>query len=198
MSDTPSSGRFLDIAVIGMSLRFPGAESVDEFWQNLCNGVESTTFFSDDQLAAAGTQPETLANPDFVKAHPILRNIEEFDAAFFGFKPREAEAIDPQMRLFLECAWEALENGGYDAERIAGPVVGLRRQQPQQLLHPPRAARPAPDRHAGQRVRHGQLQREGRARDARLLQAEPARAEHDGADVLLDVARRDPPRAARA
>ena len=127
MSDTPSSGRFLDIAVIGMSLRFPGAESVDEFWQNLCNGVESTTFFSDDQLAAAGTQPETLANPDFVKAHPILRNIEEFDAAFFGLKPREAEAMDPQQRLFLECAWEALEHAGYDAERIAGPGRRLRR-----------------------------------------------------------------------
>lgn len=117
------SDSYVDIAVIGMSLRFPGADSPEEFWQNLCNGVESITFFTDEQLAAAGTPAETLKNPDFVKANPVLRNIEEFDAAFFGFKPREAEATDPQMRLFLECAWEALESGGYDPDRIKGPVA---------------------------------------------------------------------------
>src|SRR5438874_1311679 len=118
-----SSDRYVDIAVIGISLRFPGAETPEEFWQNLANGVESTTFFTDEQLAAAGTPPETLKNADFVKANPILRDIESFDAAFFGFKPREAESTDPQMRLFLECAWEALENAGYDPDRIAGPVA---------------------------------------------------------------------------
>src|SRR4051794_13879780 len=114
MHDKTPPNHYVDIAVIGMSLRFPGAETVEEFWQNLCNGVESITFFSDDVLAAKGTTAETLQNPDFVKAGPILRSIENFDAAFFGFKPREAEATDPQVRLFLECAWEALESGGYD------------------------------------------------------------------------------------
>jgi acyl transferase domain-containing protein len=120
---TRSDSSYVDIALIGISLRFPGAETADEFWQNLCNGVESITRFTDEQLAATGTPPETLANPDFVKANPILRNIEDLDAAFFGFKPREAEATDPQMRLFLECAWEALENGGYDPDRVKSPVA---------------------------------------------------------------------------
>ncbi|HVC19696.1 MAG TPA: SDR family NAD(P)-dependent oxidoreductase [Vicinamibacterales bacterium] len=103
-----------DIAIIGMSLRFPGAETVEEFWQNLRHGVESVTFFTDEELLAAGTSPAMLADPNFVRAQPALKNVEAFDAAFFGFKPREAEAMDPQLRVFLECAWEALERAGYD------------------------------------------------------------------------------------
>ncbi|MBU7586542.1 MAG: acyltransferase domain-containing protein [Nostoc sp. TH1S01] len=106
--------RLKGIAIIGMAGRFPGAKNVAQFWQNLCNGVESISFFSDAELLASGVDPVDLRDPSYVKAGFILDDIEMFDAAFFGYSPREAEVIDPQQRIFLECAWEALENAGYD------------------------------------------------------------------------------------
>ncbi|MCP4699597.1 MAG: amino acid adenylation domain-containing protein, partial [Gammaproteobacteria bacterium] len=109
-----------DIAIIGMAGRFPGAENVNAFWRNLRAGVESITFFSDEELLAEGIDPALLNNPDYVKANGILEDIELFDAAFFGFSPREAEIMDPQQRLFLECAWEAIENAGYNVDGIEG------------------------------------------------------------------------------
>ena len=93
-----------DIAIIGMSCRFPGAGDVETFWQNLKNGVESVSFFTDEGLAAAGVAPELLANPNYVKARPMLEDVDKFDAEFFGISPREAETMDPQHRLFLETA----------------------------------------------------------------------------------------------
>jgi phthiocerol/phenolphthiocerol synthesis type-I polyketide synthase E len=113
----------LDIAVIGMSGRFPGAKSVNEFWHNLVNGTESITFFSDKELLESGVDPELLKNPNYVKAQPVLDNIEYFDAPFFKFSPREAEMTDPQQRIFLECAWEALESAGYDPDRYTGSIA---------------------------------------------------------------------------
>ena len=110
------------IAIIGMSGRFPGAKNVDEFWQNLKNGVESITFFSDQELIEAGIDPTVLKDSNYVKAKGILDNVAEFDAAFFGFSPTEAEITDPQQRLFLECAWEALENAGYDPKTYSGSI----------------------------------------------------------------------------
>ena len=110
------------IAVIGMSGLFPGANSVDQFWQNLCNGVESVSFFSDEALLARGTDPALLSNPNFVKAATLLPDIEWFDAAFFGFLPREAQLMDPQIRIFIECAWAALENAAYDPQRFKGSI----------------------------------------------------------------------------
>ncbi|MCK5522104.1 MAG: amino acid adenylation domain-containing protein [Thiomargarita sp.] len=107
-----------DIAIIGMSCRVPGAENVDTFWQNLCDGIESITFFTDEELLAKGVEPTLLNDPNYVKASPVLEGIELFDAPFFGYSPREAEIMDPQHRLFLECAWEAIENAGYDVERV--------------------------------------------------------------------------------
>ena len=112
----------LEVAVIGMAGRFPGAPTLDTFWQNLRDGVESITFFSDDELFAAGIDPRLLRNPQYVKANGILDHIDRFDAAFFGFSPREADLIDPQHRLFLECVWEALENAGYDPHRFPGAI----------------------------------------------------------------------------
>lgn len=106
----------LEIAVIGLAGRFPGAGNVEQFWQNLRDGVESITFFSDEELLAAGVNPALLKNPNFVKARGVLEDAELFDASFFGYNPREAEIMDPQQRVFLECAWEALENAGYDSE----------------------------------------------------------------------------------
>ncbi|HEU0012877.1 MAG TPA: beta-ketoacyl synthase N-terminal-like domain-containing protein [Longimicrobium sp.] len=109
-----------EVAVIGMSGRFPGADDLDAFWRNLRDGVESIRFFSADELAAAGTPRDLLASPDFVPAFGALRDVETFDAGFFGYSPREAEALEPAHRLFLECCWEALENAGHDPGRIAG------------------------------------------------------------------------------
>ncbi|BAZ70868.1 beta-ketoacyl synthase (plasmid) [Fischerella sp. NIES-4106] len=102
------------IAVIGMAGRFPEANSVNQFWQNLCNGVESISLFTDEELATAGIDSGWLRDPNYVKVGAVLQDIEMFDASFFGFSPQEAELTDPQHRLFLECAWEALEDAGHD------------------------------------------------------------------------------------
>jgi acyl transferase domain-containing protein/acyl carrier protein len=114
----------LEIAVIGMAGRFPGARNVPEYWENLCNGVETITFFSDDELAAAGVDTATLRDPLYIKAAGMVDGIEWFDAEFFEISPREAEITDPQQRLFLECAWEALEDAGYDPGRNSR-VIGV-------------------------------------------------------------------------
>ena len=103
-----------------MSCRFPGAKNIDEFWLNLREGRESITFFTDQELLASGVDPELLQNPNYVKAGAVLPDIERFDAAFFGFTPREAEIMDVQQRLFLECAWEAMESAGFDPENGSG------------------------------------------------------------------------------
>ncbi|MCC5623716.1 type I polyketide synthase, partial [Nostoc sp. CHAB 5715] len=100
-----------------MAGRFPGAKrSVEQFWQNLCDGVESISFFTDDELLNSGLDPAFLCDLNYVKARAVLEDIEMLDASFFGFSPREAALMDPQHRLFLECAWEALENAGYNPE----------------------------------------------------------------------------------
>ncbi|MCC5666136.1 acyltransferase domain-containing protein [Nostoc sp. CHAB 5784] len=115
------------IAVIGVVGRFPGAKNVDEFWKNLCEGRESISFFSDEELEANGIDPTWLSNPQYVKAGAILSDIEMFDASFFDLSPREAEIIDPQHRILIECAWEALENAGYEpasGKGLTGVYVG--------------------------------------------------------------------------
>ncbi|MEL4898482.1 type I polyketide synthase [Crocosphaera sp. Alani8] len=110
------------IAIVGMAGRFPGAKNLDEFWENLSNGINSIEFLSQDELLANGVDPETVNDPNYVNAYSSFDGIDTFDAAFFGYSPREAEVIDPQHRVFLECAWEALENGGYDPERYGGAI----------------------------------------------------------------------------
>ncbi len=110
------------VAVIGMAGRFPGAASVAELWRNLCGGVESISFFTADELAAAGVDPRLLADPRYVRARGVIAGADLFDAAFFGYTPREAEAMDPQHRLFLECAWGALEDAGYVPGAAAGSI----------------------------------------------------------------------------
>ncbi len=103
-----------DIAIIGMAGRFPGANDIHTFWHNIQHGVDVITHFSDEELAAAGVSDELLNNPDYVKSGFVLDDIECFDASFFGYSPRDAEVLDPQQRFFLECAWSALEDAGYD------------------------------------------------------------------------------------
>jgi acyl transferase domain-containing protein len=111
-----------DIAIVGLSCRFPGAGDTEEFWRNLHDGVESITFYSPEDLAASGIDPAVLANPHFVPAGSLTEGAELFDASFFGINPREAESMDPQQRVFLECAWHALENAGYHPERYRGSI----------------------------------------------------------------------------
>ncbi|MGB3534210.1 MAG: SDR family NAD(P)-dependent oxidoreductase [Microcoleaceae cyanobacterium] len=110
------------VAIIGMAGRFPGAETVDQFWDNIKNGVNSIQFLSDEELISSGVSVDEIHHPNYVKAYASFKNIEYFDAAFFGYSPREAELIDPQHRIFLESAWEALENAGYDPERYLGKI----------------------------------------------------------------------------
>ena len=119
---SPKSYSVGAIAVVGMAGRFPGAGNVDEYWQNLCAGKESVEFYTEDELIARGVDPELLRDPNYVKAGAVLKGIREFDAAFFGMNPREAELTDPQHRLALECAYEALESAGYDPESYTRPV----------------------------------------------------------------------------
>ncbi|HYO13132.1 MAG TPA: SDR family NAD(P)-dependent oxidoreductase [Thermoanaerobaculia bacterium] len=117
-----------EIAITAMAGRFPGADSIETFWENLRNGVESIRFFTDEELLAAGADPSTLKRPGFVKAAPVLGDIESFDAALFGIPPHEAQLMDPQQRLFLECAWEALERAGRNGgggEELVGVYAGL-------------------------------------------------------------------------
>ena len=101
------------IAIVGMAGRFPGARDIDEFRSNLENGIESIRFFTEEELLAAGVDPKLIADPNYVKAAPVLNGVDLFDAPFFDYSARDAEIIDPQHRIFLECAWEALENAGY-------------------------------------------------------------------------------------
>jgi len=110
------------IAIIGMACRFPEAEDPGAFWRNLRQGKESIKFFSDEELLAAGVDPELLRQPNYVKAAPVLRDVDKFDAAFFEYSPREASATDPQHRLFLEVAWEAFEEAGYHPQTCPGAV----------------------------------------------------------------------------
>lgn len=110
------------IAIIGMCGRFPGAKNIDDFWQNLRDGVESVSFFSNQQLESSGIDPALLSNPNYIKAKAVVEDIDLFDASFFGFNPKEAEITDPQHRLFLEYAWSALEGAGYNSENYEGSI----------------------------------------------------------------------------
>ncbi|WP_218923375.1 beta-ketoacyl synthase N-terminal-like domain-containing protein, partial [Bacillus wiedmannii] len=110
------------IAVIGMEGRFPGADNIQEFWENLCEGKETIKFFSDEELLSAGISIDLVSNSNYVKAHGSINRIEYFDGNFFGLTPREVEYMDPQHRLFLECAWEALEQGGYVGDNSTNSI----------------------------------------------------------------------------
>jgi acyl transferase domain-containing protein/acyl carrier protein len=122
MEKDMSSEAVESVAIIGMTGRFPGANNIEDFWANLRDGVESVSHFSTEELLALGHDPELIRNPGYVKAKGIVEGADQFDAFFFGISPREAEAMDPQHRVFLECAWEVLEQAGYDGSRYAGRI----------------------------------------------------------------------------
>ena len=110
------------IAIIGMRGRFPGAEDLDHLWRNLAEGVESITPLSREDMRAAGIPDQITSLPGYVNAAPLLGDVDMFDAGFFGFSARDAALTDPQHRLFLETAWEALEDAGYDPAQHDGPI----------------------------------------------------------------------------
>ncbi len=113
----------LEIAVIGMAARFPGAPNISAFWKLLEQGIESVTFLTEEELVEAGIPEETARNPRYVKCKgAVLEDKEWFDAAFFGYTPAEAEIMDPQVRVFHECAWTALEDAAYDPEYYEGKI----------------------------------------------------------------------------
>src|ERR1700694_4826487 len=119
MSERPYEG----IEIIGMSGRFPGAENVEEFWENLVAGKETVSFFSDAELAEAGLDAGALKRAGhYIPARGVLKDADCFDAAFFGIHPREAEVMDPQQRIFLETCWSALERAGYGPTQMQGAV----------------------------------------------------------------------------
>src|SRR3974390_1136434 len=118
----PSETRTEPIAIIGMSGRFPGANDIDELWTNVANGVESIAILTQEERRAAGIPERILKLPGDVNASPVLEGIDQFDANFFGFSARDAALTDPQHRLFLETAWQALEDAGYDPARFPGAI----------------------------------------------------------------------------
>jgi acyl transferase domain-containing protein/acyl carrier protein len=120
MSEPANINPAQGIAIVGMSGRFPGAHSLEELWRNLRDGVESISSFTEEELIAEGIDPASVRDPAYVRAKGVIAGVEMFDAAFFGFTPREAALMDPQHRLLLECAWEALEDAGCDAARFPG------------------------------------------------------------------------------
>lgn len=125
MTATPSDAvSSMPIAVIGMALRVPGATTTARLWRNLVEGRDCLTRLSAAALRRAGIPQRALANPDFVRAIPTLDDVERFDADFFDLSALEAELTDPAQRLFLECAWEALESAGVVPGR-GGPVTGV-------------------------------------------------------------------------
>ncbi len=111
-----------EVAVIGMAGRFPGAANLQELWANLRDGIETISFFGPAELAAAGVDPALLAHPRYVAARGVLAGEDLFDAGFFGFSPREAAITDPQQRIFLECAVEALEEAAVDSSTFPGRI----------------------------------------------------------------------------
>lgn len=111
-----------DIAIVGMAAHLPGAGNIDEYWQNLRDGVESIRSLSQEELLEAGEDPGKIRHRNYVPSAATLDGFENFDAEFFGFSPKEAAIMDPQHRQLLEVSWEALENAGHIPENIDGPV----------------------------------------------------------------------------
>jgi len=114
----------LDVAVIGLAGRFAAAESIDAFWQAVRAGDDLTSRFSEQELDGAGVSAQERARSDRVGAGGVLDGAELFDARFFGYSPRDAAILDPQQRLFLECAWWAMEDAGYTTDSFPG-LVGV-------------------------------------------------------------------------
>ncbi|MCP5105490.1 MAG: acyltransferase domain-containing protein, partial [bacterium] len=123
MKNNPENNENLNaVAVIGMAGRFPKAKNIDEYWRNIAAGIDCISFYSRAELLKAGIDARVLENPDYIKAKGEVEDVDVFDASFFGINAREAEVTDPQHRMLLECAWEAMENAGCDSSKFPGPI----------------------------------------------------------------------------
>lgn len=122
MSNREVDNHLNEIAIVGLAGRFPRARNIEEFWLRLCKGEECISFFSQEELQGAGVSEGKILHPSYVKAGAILEDIEQFDAEFFQYTPKMAELLNPQYRLFLELAWQALEHAGYDPETYEGSI----------------------------------------------------------------------------
>ncbi|MDG9667724.1 SDR family NAD(P)-dependent oxidoreductase [Hahella sp. CR1] len=120
--DNPEAGAESAIAIVGMACRFPGADTPEAFWRNLVAGVESVAELTDAELDAAGVPKSEYQRPDYVRRVAALGDVSGFDAALFDMNPRESQLLDPQHRLLLECAWEALERACCNPDEFAGPI----------------------------------------------------------------------------
>lgn len=112
----------LEIAVIGMSGRYPEADTLAQFWNNVLEGKNSFTHFSEEELKENGVTKEEYNNKDYIKVKPFIDHVFDFDAELFGYTAWEAEYMDPQIKLFHECVYHALEDAGYDAEQYDGRI----------------------------------------------------------------------------
>jgi len=180
-----------EIAIIGMAGRFPGARNIDEFWRNLRDGVESISFFSDQQLEQSGADPVLIHAPNYVKAAALIEEADRFDASFFGYHPREAELMDPQHRVLLETAWEALENAGYDCSAYKGSIGVFAGATINTYLLLNIVTNPAiTDALEDVQIN---LANGGDFLTTRILQVEPQRPQPSRAERLLDIASRRAP-----
>lgn len=121
MAASPEQNTGTEVAIIGMAGRWPGANTPRELWRNVCAGTDSISRLGAEDLEVAGASA-LAGRPDYVRARSVIEGVDRFDAAFFGILPREAELMDPQHRVFLECCWEALEDAGYDPETYPGSI----------------------------------------------------------------------------
>jgi acyl transferase domain-containing protein/acyl carrier protein len=112
------------VAIIGMALRYAGAQTVDEYWSNICNNVDALHVATDEEILEAGVDPRRIEDSAYVRPAAFIPNTADFDAPLFGFSARDAEIVDPQQRVFLEVAWEAFEDAGYDPTG-SGAGVGV-------------------------------------------------------------------------
>jgi acyl transferase domain-containing protein len=113
-----------EVAIIGMAGRFPGAKNLDEYWDNLKNGRETVSFFTDEEIEAAGVSRDVMEQPNYVKARGLLEDQEYFDSTFFNYTPIEASVMDPQVRIFHQCCWHGLEHAGY-GPHSGNQLIGL-------------------------------------------------------------------------
>jgi acyl transferase domain-containing protein/SAM-dependent methyltransferase len=123
-AETTDASADTDIAVVGMAGRFPDAPDLDRFWTNLIKGHESIRPITATEYLGAGGDPADLDDPYLVRKASLVEGIDLFDAEFFGYQPTEAEMLDPQHRLFLECCYHALEHAGHNPDRDGG-LTGL-------------------------------------------------------------------------
>ena len=182
------------VAIVGFGLRVPGARTPEELWAMLRDGVEGIEHFPYERRERSLLDPDEQEDPTWVGAAGVLPDAGCFDAGFFGYTPREAEVIDPQQRLFLECAWEALERAGYDPERYAGAVGVYRRRGCEHLPASTCSATRQLSRPLGvvpgSRIGND---KDFLCRRASAYKLEPARPERHRADRVLDLAGRRPP-----